>query len=125
MQTKAWLIVLVLLCSAVQSRAELVVMKFGATWCKSCIIQDKHFKTRAAQKVLKDFRITVWSYDADGHPEAFKKYKVEALPYMRLVDYDRKKNTARTIRVTAQGELIPADKLPAWLMPLKEKKDDY
>lgn len=113
MKTRAWLIVLVLLSSVAQSRAELVVMKFGATWCKSCIIQDKHFQTKEVRKVLKDFRITVWHYDVDRHSGAHAKYKVEALPYMRLVDYDRKKNTARTIRVTVQGQLIPADKLPA------------
>lgn len=122
MKTRAWLIVLVLLLgSATQSRAELVVMKFGATWCRGCIIQNKHFQTRAVQKVLKDFRIAVWSYDADKHPEAHKKYKVEALPYMLLVDYDRKKNTARTIRATAQGQIIPAAVLPAWLTPPKRK----
>ncbi len=121
MKTRAWLIVLVLLCSVAQSRAELVVMKFGATWCPGCIIQDKHFQTRAVKKVLSGLHIAVWHYDADKHPEAHKKYKVEALPYMLLVDYDRKKNTARIIRATAQGQLIPADKLPAWLTPPKRR----
>lgn len=122
MKPRIWIGVLVVMATLTgQGRAELVVMKFGATWCRGCIIQSKHFQTKEAQKVLKDHRIVVWSFDADKHPEAHEKYKVEAMPYMRLVDFDRKKNTARTIRATAQGQLIPADKLPAWLTPPKGK----
>ena len=67
---------------------ELKILKFGATWCQPCRTLDP-----VMEDVQKEYSDLLFEkYDADTHPDVFKKYKISSVPTVVFVKDDNEVN---------------------------------
>ena len=87
---KVLLTILALLIANVSYAADRVIVKFGATWCPSCVELDKVFLDPAIDTEIKSGKMVVRHVDTDQNPDATEAYSVTRLPTVVIVDTDWK-----------------------------------
>lgn len=60
------------------------VLKFGAVWCKECLVMKPMWKRIEAE--IPELQTEY--YDADESPEVLEKYKVEKIPVFIFLSKD-------------------------------------
>lgn len=58
------------------------VLKFGAVWCKECLVMRPMWEEIESQ--IPELKTRY--YDADDHPEALKKHNVKDVPVFIFLD---------------------------------------
>lgn len=67
------------------------VLKFGAIWCKECLVMKPVWSELEAD--IPELKTEY--YDADDHPEMIKKYNAEKIPIFIFLD----KNNQEILRL--------------------------
>lgn len=60
------------------------VLKFGAIWCKECLVMKPMWTEIEAE--IPELKTEY--FDADEHPEVLKKYNVKDIPVFVFLDKD-------------------------------------
>lgn len=100
-----------ILCQAVEPQAPkpLVILKFSAKWCSSCIKMNSNWHTKEVQALLKERKIQLFEIDIDNDSESARMWKVRSVPCVILARLSKNGEAAeikRFIGYKAEQEII-------------------